>query len=60
MATMDFKVQHIDMLLPDTTTHGGVFISCDMDYVSMELVVARIREQITEEDWQLIVEATND
>ena len=59
MATMDFKVQHIDSILPDISTHGGVFISCNMDHRSMELVVARIRENIDEEDWDAIVKATD-
>ncbi|MFT6835105.1 MAG: hypothetical protein ACJA0H_001139 [Francisellaceae bacterium] len=60
MATMDFKVQNIDKILPDNNTIGGVIISCNMDYISMELVVARIRENIDELTWAQILKATND
>lgn len=60
MATMDFTVQNIDKILPDFGIPGGVKISCNMDYRSMELVVARVREHTTEEEWQEIVKATDD
>jgi hypothetical protein len=60
MATMDFKVQDIDKMLPDNNTIGGVIISCTIDYISMELVVARFRENIDQLTWARIIKATNE
>ena len=59
MATMNIKVQYIDSVLPDMETHGVVKISCDMNLHSMELTLAEMREQISEEDWKTIVENTD-
>ena len=58
MATMDIKVQHIDSILPDMRINGGVKISCNMDMYSMELTIAKIREQLSEEEWNTIVRNT--
>ena len=55
MSTMDFNVQFIDKILPDPENIGGVSISCDMNLSSMELVVARVREHITDPEWDMIV-----
>ena len=58
MATMNIKVQHIDSILPDMRINGGVMISCNMDMYSMELTIAKIREQLSEEEWNTIVKNT--
>jgi len=60
MATMDFTVQNIDEISPDFGVPGGVHISCDMNYRSMEQVVVQIRENIDDETWEKIVKDTDE
>jgi len=59
MATINFKTQHIDEISPNESKYGGVNISCDMDLDSMLKVVAEIRGQISEKDWEIIVSKTD-
>ena len=52
MATMNITVQHIDKVTPDISGHQSIVISCDMRYRDMKKIVAQIRTQLSESEFQ--------